>query len=188
MKAKTGLMVLALGLLLAVPATAEETLRPDGLHTQPWIKKLSFLVLADDMKEATLAGKKGLVVIFEQLGCPGCEKLHKEVFSDKQVVELLEKNFDILQINIHGSQEVTGFDGKVTSEKQFAQKAVVNFTPTTLFFDPSGKEVFRIPGPLPAVLYRGSIEYVLDGAPQRGVLFPQWAQERREKRQKEEAR
>jgi thioredoxin-related protein len=188
MKKITGWFLLAFGLFLAAPATAAETLRPDGLHTQPWIKGLSFLVLADDMKEATAAGKKGLVVIFEQLGCPGCEKLHKEVFADPRVAELLSGNFDTLQINIHGNLEVTGFDGKTMTEKEFARKAAVNFTPTTLFLDPSGKEVFRIPGPLPAVLYRGSIEYVLDGAPQRGVLFPQWAQERREKRQVEGAR
>lgn len=174
---------LLLSLILALPARAEERLRPDGLHTQPWIKGLSFMVLADDMKEATDAGKKGLVLIFEQLGCPGCEKLHKEVFADKQVVELLSRNFDTLQINIHGNVEVTGFDGKALTEKQFARQAAINFTPTTVFYDPKGKEVFRIPGPLPTVLFRASIEYVLDGAPQRGLLFPQWSQERREKRQ-----
>ncbi|MEO5337135.1 MAG: thioredoxin family protein [Magnetospirillum sp. WYHS-4] len=174
---------IALALLLAAGTVrAEGPLRPDGLHTQPWIKGLSFLVLADDMKEAVAAGRKGLVVIFEQLGCPGCERLHKEVFADKDVVALLSANFDTLQINIHGSQEVTGFDGKAMTEKDYARKTGVNFTPTTLFLDPAGREVFRIPGPLPAVLFKGSIEYVLDGAPQRGILFPQWAQERREKR------
>ena len=48
----------------------------DGLHKQPWFFD-SFLEMGPDLEEAADSGK-GLVVIFEQRGCPYCSKKGKD--------------------------------------------------------------------------------------------------------------
>lgn len=155
--------------------------RDDGIHYQPWIKNISFLDLKEDLNEALSTKKKGLVVIFEQPGCGSCTRLHEVNFSDTKLVKLITDTFDVLQINMYGSSEVTDMGGAVLNERSFAEKMVVNFTPTAVFFDESGKEVFRIPGYLKPKFYRRAVEYVIDRGPQRNILFPRWSRDRLKK-------
>ncbi len=171
------LAALVLGLVMADAGAAN--LRSDGIHTQPWIKSLTFLDLKEDLAEALKAGKTGLVVLFEQPGCGACRRLHEVNFADKELVDLITANFDVVQINMYGSTEVTDLDGEETTERKLAEKMRINFTPTTIFVDRAGKEVFRVPGYLKPKFYKAAFEYVLDGGPQRGILFPRWNKERR---------
>ena len=184
---KSGLVILAVVMLVyALPADAapEVQKREDGIHAQAWFKNLSFLDLRDDLTEAREAGK-GLVVIFEQPGCGSCKRLHEINFSDKKLVNFISKNFDVLQINMYGSKEVTDFDGAVIDERKYAERALIQFTPTTLFYGKDGKELFRIPGYLSPKFYRRAFEYVLDRGPQRKILFPRWSRDKiRSKRTK----
>ena len=74
-------LILVLGILLvlqsvSVGIVAEVPKRDDGIHTQPWIRSLTFLDLKEDLTEAKKAGK-GLVVLFEQPGCVSCKRLHE---------------------------------------------------------------------------------------------------------------
>ena len=159
---------------------AGSPVRDDGIHTQPWIKSLTFLELKTDLNEAIEKGKAGLVILFEQPGCGACERLHEVNFAETELVSLITTNFDVIQINMYGDQEVTDFDGEATSEKKLAEKLLVNFTPTTIFIGKDATEVFRIPGYLKPNFYRSAFEYVLDEGPQKGILFPRWTKQRRE--------
>lgn len=175
------LAVLVLALLPAGIAMADGApLRADGIHTQAWMKSLTFLELKADLAEAVEGGKKGLVMIFEQPGCGACQRLHEVNFADPDMVALMTTNFDVMQINMYGEAEVTDFDGEVLPEKKLAEKMMINFTPTTVFFGIDGGEVFRIPGYLKPLFYRAAFEYVLDGGPERKILFPRWMKQRRE--------
>ena len=68
------MLSLFLSLPLASPATPVEGLLPeprlgdDGLHIQDWFLQ-SFLDIGEDLAEAQANGK-GLVVVFQQSGCP----------------------------------------------------------------------------------------------------------------------
>ncbi len=172
-------LVAAVLLVYALPvgAAPEFTKRDDGLHAQAWFKNLSFLDLRDDLTEAREAGK-GLVVIFEQKGCGSCKRLHEVNFADKRLANFIAKNFDVLQINMYGNKEVTDMDGSVIDERKYSERVLVQFTPTTLFYGEDGKEIFRIPGYLPAKFYRRAFEYVLDRGPQRKILFPRWSRDK----------
>ena len=172
---------LFVGLLVSSAQAGDVKKRDDGIHYQPWIKNISFLDLKEDLKEALGAKKIGLVVIFEQPGCGSCKKLHEVNFNNKPLVKLITTNFDVLQINMYGSSEVTDMGGAVIDERAFAEKMAVNFTPTTAFFDESGKEVFRIPGYLKPKFYKRAVEYVIDRGPQRKILFPRWSRDRMKK-------
>lgn len=103
----------------------------NGLYTQKWVGE-SFLDLREDLKDATKAGKR-LLVIFEQNGCIYCKKFHTEIMSKKYINDYVRENFVLLQINLWGDREVTDFDGKVLNEKKLASRWGVINTPTAFF-------------------------------------------------------
>jgi thioredoxin-related protein len=164
-------------------ATAEVKKRPDGLHYADWVKNLSFLDLADDLAEAKAEGR-GLVILFEAPGCGSCKKLHEINFQNAELVAYIREHFDVVQINTFGDKTAHGVDSQPTDEKELAQTYMVHFTPTTLFVDASGKEVFRVAGFIPAKFYRDAFEYVVDRGYERGLLFPRWRQEKAQEKAK----
>lgn len=122
-----------LTILAAVFATAVHAaeLGDDGLHVEPWFRD-TFKDLQEDLADANAEGKRFLIM-FEQRGCIYCSKMHKEVYSDPDVVEMIEDNYFVVRLNLHGDVEVTDFDGEVLSEKAMARKWGILFTPTIMF-------------------------------------------------------
>jgi thioredoxin-related protein len=116
-------------------ARAAAVLTDDGLYTQPWFLE-SFLELADDLAGA--AGKnKRFAIMWELRGCPFCKQTHLVNFARPEIENFIKDRFEILQLNIIGSREVTDFDGEKLSEKAFAQKYGVRSVPTFQFFPES---------------------------------------------------
>lgn len=117
-----------------------------GIDTEypDWFKH-SFLDLPEDIKEAASAGKR-VVLFFHQDGCPYCNALVERNFAQKDIAEKAKKHFDIITINMWGDQPVTHVDGKQYLEKTLAEALKVQFTPTVIFFDETGKVVLRING------------------------------------------
>jgi len=132
----------------------EPVLGENGHYTQPWFLE-SFLEAADDLNEATSQGKR-FAIMWELEGCPYCRETHFINFGIPEIREYVQENFVILQLDVKGSREVVGFDGKTMSEKAFATANGVRFTPTIQFFPKSidglsdaakGKpEIARMPG------------------------------------------
>lgn len=160
-----GRMAFAVALLIAGPTLAAETkdgtvslpmpeMGDDSLHKQAWFQD-TFLDLKEDLAEAKSQGKR-LVIIWEQRGCPYCKKTHELNFRIPRIANYVKDNFFVLQFNLWGDREVTDFDGEVLSEKDFARKNRVLFTPTFQFFpekpeEAAGQpawraEVHRMPG------------------------------------------
>ena len=108
------------------------TVGDNGLHTQPFITE-TFLDLAEDLADAQAQGK-GLVVMFEQRGCPYCKEMHEVNFASQKVRDAILPHFSFVQLDLWGSREATDFDGKAMEEKELAKRWGVNFTPTLSFF------------------------------------------------------
>ena len=162
---------------------AGSTMRDDGIHTESWMKSMTLLDLKEDLAEAQKKNK-GLVVLFEAPGCGSCKKLHEINFQKPDLVKFIRNHFEVLQINIFGDNEVTNFDGNVINEKKLAQKLGIHFTPTTVFYGKGGKELFRMPGYLNPRFYKKGFDYVLDGGPQKKILFPHWIRDQNMKKKK----
>ncbi|MBY6118208.1 thioredoxin family protein [Mameliella alba] len=120
----------ALAVLIALPVAAQQ-MGDDGLYKNPWMRD-TFKDLREDLDEANEEGKR-LVLFFEQRGCIYCKKMHEEVFTDPEVSEFIAENYFVVQLNLHGSTEVTDFDGEVLQEREMARKWRVLFTPTIVF-------------------------------------------------------
>jgi thioredoxin-related protein len=174
MRTRFAFIVAAVLALIVAPASAGQ-LRDDGIHYQPWIK-VSFLDINEDVKEAVAKGKKGLVIIYEKKGCGSCKQLHEVNFADKDLVAYITDNFDVIQINIFGDNEVTAPDGTVMREADFAESNLVNFSPTTQIITANGQEAFRMPGFMKLPFYKRGFQYVVDGHAEKGLSFQRFLQ------------
>lgn len=146
-------LIFLASLILPVPSLA--------LNALPFMKD-SFLNLRDDLKEAT-ADQKTLMILYEQDGCPYCIEMHKTTFTDPQILATLKKNFEVIQLDIWGGREITDLNGVTHTEKDWARKLGIQFSPMIMFFDASGKEIFRIPGYYKPALFATALNYVAQG-------------------------
>jgi thioredoxin-related protein len=149
MKRLARLLILVLAVAVAGPVSAADTRRPvplsdDGLHIQPWFL-VSLLDLRDDLREAQESGKR-FAVVWEQRGCPYCRDMHEVNFAMPKIADYVRDNFVMVQLNLHGSREVTDFDGQVLPEKDLARKWGIVFTPTILYFPETVAENNKRPG------------------------------------------
>jgi thioredoxin-related protein len=104
--------------------------------------------LRAELADARSDGKRGLLLFFEQEGCPGCRHMKQAVFPRKDVQDYYRQHFVSLAVDIYGSVPLTDFAGRQVSEKGYAQALKVRATPTFVFYDLSGAEIVRIVGPL----------------------------------------
>jgi len=68
--------------------------------------------------------------------------------------------------------------GKATSAGAFARELGVAYTPAVVFFDASGREVFRIGAYLRPFHFGSSFAYVADGAYRDEPSFQRWLRDR----------
>lgn len=103
----------------------------NGLHIEPWIRS-TFLDLREDLEEANAEGKRMMIMI-SQRGCIYCDRMHEKTFIHEEIADLITDNYFVVRINLHGSTEVTDFDGETLTEAQMARKWGMLFTPTMIF-------------------------------------------------------
>jgi len=127
------------------------------LHSEPWLLRPP-LKLAVGKK----AGKP-LLVLFEQKECAACDELHGEAFPRPEVAAQLRK-FQVAQIDMASPESVQTPGGKTLPARDWAGKIGVFYTPSLVFFDVGGREVFRVEGYLRPFHLASSLDYVASGA------------------------
>ncbi len=127
-------------------------------HSMPGWFKDSFLDLTEDIEEAKDEDKH-LMLFMSLKFCPYCTKMiHDSFTKGTKLQPYIQKNFDVVGIDIKGVKEVTVSEDVSMTEKEYAQKIKVQYTPTIIVFDQNGKIVVRVNG------YRSSenFKYILD--------------------------
>ncbi|HUI15637.1 MAG TPA: thioredoxin fold domain-containing protein, partial [Xanthobacteraceae bacterium] len=76
-----------------------------------------------------------------------CKETHFVNFAQPRIADYIKANFEVTQLNIIGSLEVTDFDGAVLREKDLAAKYNVRYTPTFQFFRESAATLKTLPPP-----------------------------------------
>ncbi|SFI55834.1 thioredoxin family protein [Celeribacter neptunius] len=150
----------------APPMFGAPVLGEDGLYDQPFLLD-SFLELGPDLEEAQAAGK-GLIVLFEQRGCPYCRELHLVNFQRPEITAYLKAHFNVVQLDLWGAREVVDLDGENLEERRLAMKWGVNFTPTQVIYPATGTApAFTMPGYFKPFHHLAALEYVATGAYER---------------------
>ena len=150
---------------------------PDSgkLHDQPFFLKPPF-----NLDRSRREGTKPLAVLFEQKHCAACDEMHAKSFRDKATLALAGK-FDMVQLELFGKRPVVTPEGKTLSEEQWGRQLDVAYTPTIVFFDTRGKEVFRIEAYLRPFHFASGFDYVASGAYRTQPSFQRFIQARAEK-------
>ena len=130
-----------------------------GYHEKPYWFKLSFLDLRDDVEEAADSGNR-VLLYFYQDGCPYCEILLQDNFSDREIAAYTQDKFDVIAINMWGNREVLNLNGDTVAQKTFAKNHKLQFTPTLLFLDETGKVLMRINGYFEPYKFFTALKYV----------------------------
>ena len=123
-----------------------------------WFKD-SFLQLKEDIAEARKNGKR-VILMFTQDGCPYCSALVERNLSQRGIEATMKEKFDVIAVNIWGDKELVGLDGKPYTEKSYAAALKIQFTPSLLFFDETGKTVLRLNGYVPPARLQAALDWV----------------------------
>jgi thioredoxin-related protein len=145
----------------------------DKLHDEPFFIKPPY-----DLRRKP--GGKPLAVVFETRYCSGCDELHKEGFRRPEVQDLLPK-FDLARFSLSDKAELTRPDGARTTAEAWARELKVSYTPTIVFFDDRGQEVFRIEAYLRPFHLATSFDYVASGAFRTEPEFQRFIQAKAER-------
>ncbi len=153
-------LILALMLAVALPATAATT-RDAMTH----FFEANTGDLRAELGDARAAGKKAILLMYEQEGCPACLYMKQHVLNRVDVQALYRRHFTIFTIDLFGAVPLKDFKGRDITEKAFATEAKVRATPTFVFHDLDGTEVMRITGAVHDVEeFKLLAEFVASGA------------------------
>ena len=142
-----------------------------------WFKD-SFLEFEEDVAEAAAANRR-VMLYFHQEGCPYCAQLIEENFTDPELKSYIVEHFDGISLNLWGDREVVSVGGRDFTEKTFAAALKVQYTPTLVFLDESGKVALRLNGYYPPEDFRAALTYVAQKQ-EAQMSFAQYRQKQRE--------
>lgn len=137
-----------------------------------------FLLAPHDLRRGS--GAKPLAVVFETPDCGACDELHREGFRRKEVLTLVDR-FDVARFALGARTTLTTPDGRTTSAGIWARELDVIYTPTIVFFDATGTEVFRISAYLRPFHLASAFDYVATGAYRDEPSFQRYIQGRAER-------
>lgn len=138
----------------------------------------------EELQRAREEGKQGIFIFFEMDECPFCHYMKEHVLNQPRVQAYYRQHFLNFAVDIEGDVEITDFQGRPTTMKDFAFRQYrVRATPVLAFFDLNGKLVFRYTGRTKGVeefLWMG--EYVAEGH-YRKTSFTRFKRARRQARE-----
>ncbi len=143
------------------------------LHDEPF-----FLGPPYDLRRQP--GAKPLAALFETTHCSPCDELHREGLQRAEVRALVGE-FDVARFSLAASTTLTSPAGRATTAQAWARELGVTYTPTIVFFDRSGMEVFRIDAYLRPFHLAASFDYVAGGGYRSEPSFQRYLQTRAER-------
>ena len=151
--------------ILVIPAftshaTQGQILGEDSYTIPDWFKD-SFLEIEEDIRDANNNNRH--VMLFMHIDrCPYCTRMLEENFQRGASQQFIEKNFDVIALNIRGDREIQWDDNTRFSEKALAAELKVHFTPTLIFLDSAGKKVYQMNGYRNPAAFKHVLNFVKD--------------------------
>ena len=155
-------LILVTAILLPAVSAASETrgkITGGVLHEPPAWFKDSFLEIADDVDDASEAGKH-VLLFFELEGCPYCDRMLEESFEAEPLSSYIQTNFDTIAINIKGDREIAFNEEISVTEKELGEILKVYSTPALLFLNADNKTIVRVNGYRAPERFKQVLEFV----------------------------
>lgn len=145
-----------------------------ALNDQPFLLKPPL-----DLDASRRPRGRPLAVLFEQRDCAACDELHREGLAHAKVLKLIGK-LDFARVELFGTEKLVTPDGKTLTAREWGRALGVAYTPSIVFFDETGKEVFRIDAYLRPFHLASSLDYVASKAYLSQPSFQRYLQARAE--------
>lgn len=120
-----------------------------------------------------------LVVMFEQPSCKACDELHEDILRRDPIAYSLTA-FDAGIVDSDSQEPLQTPDGREVPARDWAAELGIKFAPSLVFFDATGREVFRTEAYLKAFHIHGALDYVATGAYLHQPSFQRYLTARRE--------
>ncbi len=128
------------------------------LNTEPFFRGPPYTLV----RKADSATRP-LAVFFEQSQCRNCDTLHQKILKDPPTRKLAEQ-FESVQLDMWSDTPVVTPANEPTTAREWAKALNVNYAPSVVFFDASGKEVMRTDAFLKTFHFQSVLDYVLTEA------------------------
>ncbi len=142
------------------------------LHQEP-----GFLKEPLRLAENRASSDRPLLLLFEQPVCAACDELHEDILQRGAVAESLE-GFDAAVVNAFSTDPIQTPDGRELPTREWSTELGIIYTPSLLFFDADGNEVFRTEAYLKTFHINGAMNYVASGAYRDEPSFQRYLQGR----------
>ena len=105
--------------------------------------------------------------------------MHEEGFKRDKTLAAISK-LDVARFSLSGRETLTTPDGRSTTAKAWGRELRISYTPSVVFFDDRGKEVFRLEAYVRPFHFTSSFEYVASGAYKKEPEFQRFLQNKAE--------
>lgn len=150
--------------------TAAREAASDRLHDEPFFMKPPY-----NLRRAP--GGRPLIALFETPFCSSCDELHQEGFRRSDVRELVAR-FDVVRLALGERAELASPQGCRMSAADWARMLNIAYTPTMVFFNDQGREIFRVEAYVRPFHLASALDYVASGAYRREPSFQRFVQAR----------
>ena len=144
------------------------------LHSQPFILKPPYYI------KELLKSKKPLLVLFEQKKCHDCDELHNDIFTRDETLKQI-KRFNVVRLDMWSKDELVDGQGRIISAKEFAKKLDITNSPSFIFFNEKGEDVFRIDAYMKSFHTQSVLDYISSGAYKKQSNFQRYIGKRAER-------
>ena len=144
------------------------------LHSQPFILPPPYNL------QKTLESNKPMLILFEQKKCHSCDEMHNDIFKRKETLQQI-KRFNVVRLDMWSKEELVSVNGKTTTAKALAKKMDVSYSPTFVFLNDKGKDIFRIDAYLKSFHVQSVLDYIASAAYKDQPNFQRYIGERADK-------
>ena len=126
-----------------------------------------------DLRAGHRGTGKPLMVMFEQKQCLLCDELHLDILQREESKREMAR-LDIVLLDMWSSARITVPDGRQIQARDWARELNIQNSPSFVFFDDKGREVFRAEAYLRAFHTQGIMDYVSSGGYKEQPNFQRW--------------
>jgi thioredoxin-related protein len=124
-----------------------------------------------------LGSSKPLLILFEQKKCYACDELHNDIFKRKETLKQI-KRFNVVRLDMWSKDKLINLQGKTVTAKALTKKLNVIHSPSFIFFDKTGKDIFRIDAYLRSFHIQSVLDYIASAAYKKQPNFQRYIADR----------
>ena len=156
-------------------AAYQSTRKPQALDIGPLASL--FMTAPFDLQETLRTEARPLAVYVQEQDCTSCKELNEDILQRPETRKFLEQ-FSLAMVDVHSDASIVSPRGKKSTSRQWVRDNRIQFIPTLVLYDTSGREVFRVDGYVKSYHLQSALDYVLTESYKRYTGFQRFLQDR----------